>query len=113
MAVVGASIIINATGPTAIVAPASTAYSVANATGAVAAYTVSRNARWRTCVINCTGAGPVWIGGSATGATGTGATGTMAEVFTFPITVPLGPDEGLYATLNSGNSIVGVIVTGA
>ena len=102
MAVVGATIVLNATGPTALVTAA--------VTGSLG-YPTVRNAGIRTVVVNTTAAA-IYLGGSATGVTGVGTTGTMAKVTTFPITVPLAPNESMYGTVDSGNSNVGILITG-
>jgi hypothetical protein len=104
VAVTASNVVLNATGPTAIVASAVTGYA-----GQVIVRSLTNT---RTVVLGSTGAA-IWIGGSATGATGTGATGTMALVPTFPITLSLGPQEGVYGVVGtSGNSNISVLITG-
>lgn len=104
MAVVASNVVLNATGPTAVVAAAVTGY---------ANQTIARTlTNTRTVVLGSTGAA-IWLGGSATGATGTGATGTMALTPTFPVTFYLGPQEAIYGVVGtSGNMNISVLVTG-
>jgi len=104
VAVTASNVVLNATGPTAVVAAAVTGY---------ASQTLSRTlTNTRTVTLGSTGAA-IYLGGSATGATGTGATGTMALISTFPITFYLAPQEAIYGVVGtSGQSNISVLITG-
>lgn len=66
---------------------------------------IYRNTRWRTAVLACTG--PFYMGPNATG---TSVTMALMPANT-AVTVPLGPDEGIYG-LGAATSVVSVLITG-